>query len=312
MTLRIIFAGTPDFAVPVLESLFNSEHKIIAVYTQPDRPAGRGNKLHASPVKEFALSNNIPVYQPLNFKDPAAVEAFKALKPDLMVVAVYGLLLPPVILQTPRLGCVNVHISLLPRWRGASPNVQPILAGDKETGVTIMQMDQGLDTGDMLYKKKYVIEAQDTAKDLREKLGVLGAQALIEILPAIENGSVNPEKQNDAQATHAAKIKKEDAEIVWTKTADEISRMIRAYNPWPVAYFHIDDKVIRIWEAIPINEITNNKAGEVISCKKEGIDIATSHGLLRITKLQAPGGKVLSAQEFLNGHSDWFKVGLQC
>lgn len=312
MTLRIVFAGTPDFAVPVLESLFNSEHEIIAVYTQPDRPAGRGNKLHPSPVKEFALRNNIPVYQPINFKDPSAVEAFQALKPDLMVVAVYGLLLPKIILETPRLGCVNVHISLLPRWRGASPNVQPILAGDKETGVTIMQMDEGLDTGEMLYKKKYRIEPTDTAKDLREKLGILGAQALLEILPAIENGSVTREKQNNSESTHAPKIKKEDAEIAWDKTADEISRMVRAYNPWPVAYFHVDEKVIRIWEASPMNEVTKNKPGAVISCKKEGIDIATSSGFLRITKLQAAGGKVLTAQEFLNGHSDWFKVGLVC
>lgn len=312
MTLRIIFAGTPDFAVPVLASLFNSEHKVVAVYTQPDRPAGRGNKLHPSPVKEFAQSNNIPVYQPINFKELSTVDIFKALKPDLMVVAVYGLLLPKVILETPRLGCVNVHISLLPRWRGASPNIQPILAGDKETGVTIMQMDQGLDTGDMLYKKRYIIEPTDTAKDLREKLGVLGAQALLEILPAIEDGSVTREKQNNTQATHAPKIKKEDALITWDKSADEISRMVRAYNPWPVAYFHVQDKIIRIWEAHSIDEITKNLPGTVISCQKEGVDFGTSAGVLRITKLQAPGGKILSAQEFLNGHSDWFKVGLQC
>lgn len=312
MTLRIIFAGTPDFAVPVLEWLFNSEHELVAVYTQPDRPAGRGNKLHPSPVKEFAQSNNIPVYQPINFKEASAVDTFKALKPDLMVVAVYGLLLPKVILETPRLGCVNVHISLLPRWRGASPNVQPILAGDKETGVTIMQMDQGLDTGDMLHKKNYIIEASDTAKDLREKLGILGAQALLEILPAIEDGLVIPEKQNNAQATHAPKIKKEDALILWNKSAEDISRMVRAYNPWPVAYFQVQDKVIRIWEAQAINQSTKNVPGTVISCHKQGIDIATNSGVLRISKLQAPGGKVLSAQEFLNGHSEWFKVGLQC
>ena len=310
MTMRIIFAGTPDFAVPILQKLIDSEHEVIAVYTQPDRPAGRGRKLQISPVKELAQSKNIPVYQPASFKDENAIEDLKKLKPDLMVVAVYGLLLPKVVLETPRLGCVNVHISLLPRWRGASPNVQPILAGDKKTGVTIMQMDKGLDTGDMLYKKEYVIEPTDTAKDLRDKLIVLGAQALIEVLPEIEKGTVKRQKQNDAQATHAPKIKKEDAEIDWKKSADEISRMVRAYNPWPVAFTYYKDELIKIWEAESIIDTLVGHPGQVLNCGKDGIDVAAGVGLLRIKKLQLAGKKILSAQEFLNGNSDWFKVGI--
>lgn len=310
MSLRIIFAGTPDFAVPILQSLIDSAHNVVAVYTQPDRPAGRGQKLQLSPVKELALEKNIPVFQPASFKEENAVEEFKNLEPDLMIVAVYGLLLPKAILDAPKFGCVNVHISLLPRWRGASPNIQPILAGDKKTGVTIMQMDEGLDTGDMLHKEEYVIEPTDTAKDLREKLGVLGAQALIEVLPKIEDGTVKREKQNDNEATHAPKIKKEDAQINWEKSAEEISRMVRAYNPWPIAYTNYGDRLIKIYEAESFTDTNKGQPGEVIHCQKDGIDVATGTGFLRIKQLQLAGKKVMTAQEFLNGNGEWFKVGV--
>lgn len=309
--LRIIFAGTPEFAAPGLQALLNSEHKVIAVYTQPDRPAGRGRKLTASPIKQLALSHNIPVYQPLSLRDPNEQKILQSLNADLMIVAAYGLILPLAVLKTPRLGCVNIHASLLPRWRGAAPIQRAILAGDTETGITIMQMDEGLDTGDMLYKLPCPIEPNDTAQQLHNRLAPLGAEALMTWLQKMKNPaspcwtSFSPIPQNSADATYAAKLTKAEAEIDWSSSAVHIERSVRAFNPWPVAYTHFNGQVLRIWkvEISPLSPgVGERQAGAIIAASKSGIDVATGSGFLRLLSIQLPGGKALTAAEFLNAH----------
>ncbi len=299
--LNIVYAGTPEFAATALAALLESRHKVIAVYTQPDRPAGRGRKLTASPVKALALAHGIEVYQPESLKDPAEQEKLAALKPDLMVVAAYGLLLPKAVLETPRLGCLNIHASLLPRWRGAAPIQRAILAGDSETGITIMQMDVGLDTGDMLYKLATPIEPNDTAETLHDRLAALGAQAIVEALDKLD--TLTAEKQDDSQANYAKKLYKEEAKIDWHKPAIEIARQIAAFNPWPVAQSQHGEEVLRIWNGIALDEQSGQPPGSVLRADKSGIDVACGTGTLRITRLQRPGGKPQAATDFLNAHN---------
>ena len=313
--LRIIYAGTPDFSVAALQALITSSHEVVAVYTQPDRPAGRGRGLKASPVKEKALEYDIPVYQPASLKDEQAQAELKALNADLMVVTAYGLLLPADVLEIPRLGCINIHASLLPRWRGAAPIQRAILAGDKKTGITIMQMDEGLDTGDMLAVTECEITADDTGSSLHDKLMKLGAETLMSVLPAIaEQGTdeqaLNRAKQNDADACYASKLNKAEAKINWSQSAEEIQRAIRAYNSWPVAYCTYEKNSkpssLRLWQAEVIaknNSTVDLLPGQVVAESAKGIDIVTGEGLLRITQLQPEGKRKMQVADFLNANS---------
>lgn len=306
--MKIIFAGTPQFAAPILQTLFNSQHEVVAVYTQPDRPAGRGQKLHASPVKELALQHNLTVCQPQTLRDESEQKKLKDWQADVMIVVAYGLILPKIILETPRLGCINVHASLLPRWRGAAPIQRAILAGDNETGITIMQMDEGLDTGLMLHKVTTTITATDTSQTLHDRLSTLGAAALLTTLNNLQN--ITPERQNDAESNYAKKIEKQEAEINWQQSANEIDRLIRAFNPWPVAYTYLNNQPLRIWQAEPIAEKTNATPGTIIHIDKNNIDVATGDGILRLQKIQLPGGKCLPIKDVLNAHAKRFEVGI--
>lgn len=301
--LKIIFAGTPDFSVPPLESLIASGHRLVAVYTQPDRPAGRGRKLAASPIKSLAQAHDIPVFQPKNFKEETALQELESHGADLMVVVAYGLILPRRVLDAPRLGCINIHASLLPRWRGAAPIQRAILAGDTESGVTIMEMEEGLDTGPMLLKKSCPISHKDTGGSLHDTLSRLGAEALMEALPGIGDGSLTAEVQDDTLANYAHKLNKSEALIDWGRSAEELDRQVRAFNPWPVAQTEFGGKVLRIWEAEPLQNGGGGSPGAVLATCREGVDVATGEGVLRIRTLQMPGKRAMSAADFLNAHS---------
>ncbi len=305
--LKVIFAGTPDFAAKHLSALLESEHEVIAVYTQPDRPAGRGKKLTASPVKVLAEENAIPVYQPQSLKAPEAQEELALLNADLMVVVAYGLILPKAVLNAPKLGCINVHGSILPKWRGAAPIQRAIWAGDAETGVTIMQMDEGLDTGDMLHIATLPITPEDTSATLYEKLAELGPQALVEVVDNFE--SYTPTKQDDSMATYAKKLSKEEALIKWADDAEQIERNIRAFNPWPVAWMKVEDQNVKVWSATVVTLDKEFKPGTIVSANKEGITIATGRDALCITILQIPGKKALPASDVINARQTWFEVG---
>jgi methionyl-tRNA formyltransferase len=312
--LRLLFAGTPDFAVPCLAALLDAGHEVIGVYTQPDRPAGRGRKLQMSPVKALALDRGIPVYQPESLKrDPEAVEQLRALGADLMVVVAYGLLLPVSVLEAPRLGCVNVHASLLPRWRGAAPIQRAILAGDAETGVCIMRMEAGLDTGPVYHRVATPIAANETGGALHDRLAELGARALVEALPGIAAGSPAPEPQDDALATYAHKLSKDEATIDWSAPADAIERQVRAFDPWPVAQTILDGATLRIWSAEAESESDAEGSaapGTVVGVDRTGIRVATGAGRLRITRLQPAGKKPMSAADYLNArHLDGARFG---
>ncbi|CDT93254.1 methionyl-tRNA formyltransferase [Vibrio coralliirubri] len=310
-SLRIVFAGTPDFAARHLAALLSSEHEVVAVYTQPDRPAGRGKKLTASPVKNIALENNIPVYQPENFKSDEAKQELADLNADIMVVVAYGLLLPQVVLDTPRLGCINVHGSILPRWRGAAPIQRSIWAGDKETGVTIMQMDIGLDTGDMLSIATLPIETTDTSASMYEKLAGLGPDALVECLADIASGKAVAEKQDDELANYAKKLSKEEARINWSDEAAHIERCVRAFNPWPMSHFEAAENSIKVWQSRVAEQTSDKPAGTILQADKTGIYVATGQGVLVLEQLQVPGKKAMSVQDILNSRASWFEVGTQ-
>ena len=303
--LKIIFAGTPDFAASALESLLTTPHQVVAVYTQPDRPAGRGRKLQPSPVKRLALEHGIEVRQPEKLKDPQDQEALAALGADLMVVVAYGLLLPQAVLDAPRLGCINIHASLLPRWRGAAPIQRAILAGDDESGITIMQMEAGLDTGPMLHILKTPILQDDTGGSLHDRLADLGARALLESLGGIAGGSLIPHPQDDELATYAKKLDKGEARIDWSQPAVVIDRQVRAFNPWPVAQCDYQGKAMRVWQSLPLEQATpdDSEPGQVLEAGKTGIDVATGEGVLRILNLQMPGKRAMSAADFLNAHN---------
>ncbi len=310
--LNIIFAGTPDFAAKHLQHLIQSEHNIVAVYTQPDKPAGRGKKLQASPVKQLALENNLLVYQPKSLRNEEAQAELQSLNADVMIVVAYGLILPEEVLNTPRLGCLNVHGSLLPRWRGAAPIQRSIWAGDKETGVTIMQMDKGLDTGDMLYKVTTEIAEKETSASLYEKLAELAPPALLEVLNNLENGKYPPQKQQDDLANYAEKLTKEEAKLNCNLSAKQLERNIRAFNPFPISYLILNingkEERVKIYQA-DILAHQDKPAGTILSIDKTGIQIATQQGVLNITQLQPQGKKPMMIQDFLNGRSNWFKVG---
>ncbi|MFM2656227.1 methionyl-tRNA formyltransferase [Vibrio owensii] len=310
-SLRIVFAGTPDFAARHLAALLSSEHEVIAVYTQPDRPAGRGKKLTASPVKTIALEHDIPVYQPENFKSDEAKQQLADLNADIMVVVAYGLLLPQVVLDTPKLGCINVHGSILPRWRGAAPIQRSIWAGDAETGVTIMQMDIGLDTGDMLKIATLPIEASDTSASMYEKLAGLGPDALIDCLADIATGKAEPVKQDDELANYAKKLSKEEARIDWNDDAAHIERCVRAFNPWPMSHFEAAENSIKVWQSRVAERTSDKPAGTIVQADKTGIYVATGNGTLVLEQLQVPGKKAMSVQDILNSRASWFEVGTQ-
>lgn len=308
-SLRIIFAGTPDFAASALIALIASEHEVVAVYTQPDRPAGRGRKLRASPVKEVALEHDIPVLQPANLKETETQDELQAFGADVMVVAAYGLILPQVVLDIPRLGCLNIHASLLPRWRGAAPIQRAIAAGDKESGITIMQMNAGLDTGDILQLTSCPITDKDNGGDLHDRLAEIGAKTILETLKDLDSDKTKPIKQDDALATYAHKLDKKEAIINWQNSATDIERLIRAFNPWPVAFTYINDKTLRIWQAQVLPENSELEAGTVIRCDKKGIDISCGEGTLRLLKLQPSGSKAMDVASFINGHAKQLPVG---
>ncbi|MEL7387156.1 MAG: methionyl-tRNA formyltransferase, partial [Pseudomonadota bacterium] len=305
--LRIVFAGTPDFAARHLQALIDSEHQVVGVYSQPDRPAGRGKKLKASEVKTLALEHDLPVYQPESFKSEEAQQELASLNADVMVVVAYGLLLPKVVLDTPRLGCVNVHGSILPRWRGAAPIQRALWAGDAETGVTIMQMDEGLDTGDMLHIATCPITTEDTSASLYTKLAELGPPALIETLNSMAAGTAVAEPQDDNLANYAKKLSKEEADIDWQMDAAQLERNIRAFNPWPVCFTQMQENTVKIWQADVVEQ--SGEAGTVLHADKQGIVIACGENALRITQLQPQGKKPMSAQDFLNGRAEWVAAG---
>ena len=309
--LKLIFAGTPDFAARHLAALLSSDHEVVAVYTQPDKPAGRGQKLTASPVKELALAHSLPVYQPASLRNEAAQAELAALGADLMVVVAYGLILPKAVLDTPRLGCLNVHGSLLPRWRGAAPIQRAIWAGDAETGVTIMQMDVGLDTGAMIRKVSCPIAFDETSASLYDKLAELGPQALVDTLNAMAAGETAAEAQDDALANYAQKLSKEEARIDWSMEAVAIERCIRAFNPWPISWFEAAEQTIKVWQAEVIDSDHGQSAGTLLKADKQGIDVATGKGVLRLLTLQPPGKKAMSVPDLLNSRRDWFEPGTQ-
>jgi methionyl-tRNA formyltransferase len=307
--LRIIFAGTPEFAAHHLKALLNSHHEIIAVYTQPDRPAGRGKKLTPSAVKTLALDNNIPVFQPQTLKSEDAQSQLAELQADLMVVVAYGLLLPAKVLEIPPLGCINVHGSLLPRWRGAAPIQRAVEAGDKTTGITTMQMDVGLDTGGMLLKLESPIEDNETSLSLHNKLMPIGAEALLKTLELIESDKLTPEKQDESLASYAEKISKEEAQINWQQKAEIISRKLRAFNPFPIAYSFLNESRIKFYEAKVVHQPTIKAPGEILAFDKEGLLIACGENALLVTRLQIPGKKPMLIADLMNGYSDQFSIG---
>lgn len=301
--LTVVFAGTPEFSVPTLEALIGSPHHVVAVYTQPDRPAGRGRKPQASAVKRRALAHDLPVYQPTSLKPASERQRLAELAPDVLVVVAYGLILPRSVLQIPRLGCLNVHASLLPRWRGAAPIQRALLAGDPETGITIMQMDAGLDTGDMLQQVACPIGPRDTAASLHDRLAGMGATALVDTLTMLEAGTAHPVPQDDAQATYARKIDKGEALIEWDRPAPELERQVRAFNPWPVAQTSYKETMLRIWDARAMETPHRAPPGTVVSATADGIDVATGRGVLRLLTVQLPGKTPVAAGDFVNANA---------
>ena len=308
--LSIVFAGTPEFGLPCLEALCQSSHQVKAVYTQPDRPAGRGRKLQASAVKEWALAHQIPVYQPINFKNPETISELAALKPDVMIVIAYGLILPKAVLEIPRLGCINVHASLLPRWRGASPIQHAILYGDAQSGVTIMQMDVGMDTGDMLSTVECPITSFDTAGSLHDKLAQLSAQPLLSTLTDLAEHKARPEAQNNGLVTYAGKINKEDARINWHDSSEQIDCRIRAFNPWPIAYTFVGDEILRIHKAQLSDTVSSQLPGTILHIDKKGMLVATGNKAILIEVIQFPGGKAISIADWLNSGKTQLHAGL--
>ena len=308
-SLRIIFAGTPDFAARHLDALLSSEHQVVGVFTQPDRPAGRGKKLMPSPVKVLAEEKGVPVFQPGSLRPQENQQLVADLQADIMVVVAYGLILPKAVLDMPRLGCINVHGSLLPRWRGAAPIQRSLWAGDVQTGVTIMQMDVGLDTGDMLHKLSCPITADDTSGSLYDKLADLGPQGLLHTLTQLAAGTAKPEVQDEALVTYAEKLSKEEARVDWSLSAAQLERCIRAFNPWPMSYIVIDEQPVKIWQASVINTPTNAAPGTILEANRQGIQVATGEGILNLLSLQPAGKKAMGVQDLLNSRREWFIPG---
>lgn len=314
-TLRLVFAGTPEFAALALSALINSEHcDVVAVYTQPDRPRGRGKKLVPSPVKSVATENSIPVCQPLNFKEDSDLQILEEWRADVMVVAAYGLLLPQQVLDAPRLGCINIHASLLPRWRGAAPVERAIEAGDAETGVTIMQMDAGLDTGDMLLKKRCEITASDTGDSIRNKLVDLGSEAVVETIKRFAHGETSAEPQDDQLANYAKKINKPETAIDWSGSAAEIDRKIRAFYSDYTCFTLLDGERIKLGpdtKPITDNGVSSNSPGAIIDIDKNSITVQCGTHCLQLKQLQFPGGRMMTVRDCLNSRASQLQIGKQ-
>ncbi len=299
--MKILYMGTPDFAVAALESLIAAGHEIVAVVTQPDKPKGRSAELVFSPVKECALRHNLPVMQPVRIKRPEAIEELKKYEADVYVVAAFGQILSQEILDMPKYGCINIHASLLPRFRGSSPIQHAIIEGDAKSGVTIMKMDIGVDTGDMLYKKEVAIEDTDTYETLHDKLMVVGGEAIVEYFELFEQGKITPIKQDDSLSTHAPMIEKNMGKLDFTKSAVTLDRLIRGLTPWPSAFTYYNGKQLKIWKAEAFDEKTEKAPGTIAKVEKDAVYVATGEGLLRITELQLEGKKRMSAHDFLLG-----------
>lgn len=299
--MKIIFAGTPEFAAQALDAIYAAGHEVALVLSQPDRPAGRGMSLQASPVKQRALARGTEVFQPLSLKDPDAQDRLRQLAPDVMVVAAYGLILPQVVLDMPRLGCINIHASLLPRWRGAAPIQRAILAGDAETGVCIMQMEAGLDTGPVLLREALPIAATDNAQTLHDKLATQGARLVVDALDRLAAGPLSAEPQSETGTTYAAKLDKGEAPLDWRRSAAELDRQVRAFNPFPCATANLEGGALKVWEARP--EAGCGEPGQILSADKNGIRVACGEGVLVLTEVQKAGGKRLPVAQFLAGHN---------
>ena len=308
--LTLVFAGTPEFGIPCLDALAQSAHQIKAIYSQPDRPTGRGRKLQASAVKQWALAHEVPVYQPLHFKNPQVIAKLAALAPDVLIVIAYGLILPPDVLAIPRLGCINVHASLLPRWRGASPIQHAILYGDVQSGVTIMKMDTGMDTGAMFCKVVCPLTPLETAGSLHDKLSHCSVNPLLTVLEALAIHQTQPQAQNNELVTYAGKINKKDARINWRRSALEIDRQIRAFNPWPIAYTALGEEVLRIHQAQIFEIECSQIPGTILRFDKKGMLVATGSNALLIEKIQFPGGKAISVADWLNSCRTQLHIGL--
>ncbi|MDO7909619.1 methionyl-tRNA formyltransferase [Pseudomonas monteilii] len=305
--MRIVFAGTPEFAAEHLKALLDSPHDVVAVYTQPDRPAGRGQKLMPSPVKQLAALHGIPVLQPPTLRAAEAQAELAALAPDLMVVVAYGLILPQAVLDIPRLGCINSHASLLPRWRGAAPIQRAVQAGDAESGVTVMRMEAGLDTGPMLLKVSTPIGAQDTGGSLHDRLANLGPAAVLQAIAGLEDGSLSGEIQDDTLATYAHKLNKDEARLDWNRPAVELERLVRAFNPWPICHSTLEGAAIKVLNAELSTE--QGQPGELLSASKDGLVVACGVQSLRLTRVQLPGGKALSFADVFNSRREQFAPG---
>lgn len=307
--MRIVFAGTPDFAATALKAILARGHTVVGVYSQPDRPAGRGRKLTPTPVKQVALDADIPVFQPQTLKTPEAQQTLRELRPDVMIVAAYGLILPAAVLEIPRHGCLNIHASLLPRWRGAAPIHRALAAGDQQTGITIMQMDEGLDTGAMLLKSLTPIQPDDTGGSLHDRLAEQGGKAIVQALELLEKGELRGEAQNETQACYAHKLSKDEGHIDWTGAAEEIERLVRAFNPWPGTYTDADGQRVRIHQARLLNESSDKTPGTVLRRERDGIDVACGTGILRITALQLPGARAQTPNDLINGGKELLLPG---
>lgn len=305
--MRIVFAGTPDFAARHLQALLETDHEIVAVYTQPDRPAGRGQKLVASPVKQLAVEQGIPVHQPVRLKDADAQATLASLTPDLLIVVAYGLILPQAVLDIPRLGCINSHASLLPRWRGAAPIQRAIEAGDANTGVTVMQMEAGLDTGPMLLKVETPINDHDTGASLHDRLAALGSQAVVNAVSRIAQTGLQGEVQDDARATYAHKLDKSESLLDWRRPAIELDRRIRAFFPWPGCHTTLDGAAVKVLEASV--GVGSGQPGQILEASREGLTVACGDGALILTRLQLAGGKPLAFSDLFNSRREQFAVG---
>jgi methionyl-tRNA formyltransferase len=304
---RIVFAGTPEFAAHHLQALLDAGRQVIAVYTQPDRPAGRGQKLMPSPVKQLAVQHGIAVYQPASLRDPVAQAELAALRPELMVVVAYGLILPQAVLDIPRLGCINSHASLLPRWRGAAPIQRAVQAGDRESGVTVMRMEAGLDTGPMLLKTTTPIGPDDTGGSLHDRLADLGARAVVQAIDGLAAGTLQGEIQDDALATYAHKLNKDEARLDWSRPAVELERLIRAFNPWPICHTSLAGEPLKVLAAQLAEG--QGRAGEILAAGKDGLLVACGQGALRLTRLQLPGGRALDFADLYNSRREQFAAG---
>lgn len=306
--LRIVFAGTPEFAAEHLKALLDSPYEVVAVYTQPDRPAGRGQKLMPSPVKQLALQHAISVLQPPTLRDAAAQAELAALKPDVFVVVAYGLILPQAVLDIPRLGCINSHASLLPRWRGAAPIQRAVEAGDAQSGVTVMRMEAGLDTGPMLLKVTTPISAEDTGGSLHDRLAQMGPPAVVQAIAGLAEGTLVDEVQDDTLATYAHKLNKDEARIDWTRPAEELERLIRAFNPWPICHSTLSGEALKVLAA----EMAEGQGapGQILGASKDGLIVACGQSALRLTRLQLPGGKPLNFADLYNSRREKFASGI--